>query len=428
MFERLYSAWALVLTVAAASGVHAQDLKLAELEAHALRTRPGIGIADARIAEAKAHIDAARSAYSPTISVLGETWLAPGARYVDYAGYPGAKIGAVFPLGSNNSGAFNPVPRYGITFDARGNLYDFGRTSAAVDAASAQRSAAQADAQKVTRDIVRDVRTAYVHWATTQALWSISERSARAAQDRAKLTEASIEEGAKRTADRTAAASEAGFAQLDLERAAANLEIARQDLGFVAVIDIGPDARPADDVLHTGLPAPAAKPVDATLTALRAQRTAAQATARVHDHALAPVLSANAQLGVQGQETSVFPLYRVGLAVAVPLWDGGSESASRAQATALAAQLDAQATEYAALRAHQRQNAEASQAQAIRRIELTQQLVQLCTTRVAQLEEGYPLGAATLLEVVAARTQLQRAETELVLARALRAEALLGIE
>jgi outer membrane protein TolC len=54
--------------------------------------------------------------------------------------------------------------------------------------------------------------------------------------------------------------------------------------------------------------------------------------------------------------------------------------------------------------------------------------VQSCRTRVSQLEEGYPLGAASLVEVVDARAQLQRAETELVLARALRAEALLSLE
>jgi hypothetical protein len=123
---------------------------------------------------------------------------------------------------------------------------------------------------------------------------------------------------------------------------------------FVAVVDLGPEARPAADVLELGPPAPQLEPVDPQLTALKEQRTAARGSARAHDHAFAPVVSANAQAGVQGQGGNVFPLYRVGLNVNVPLWDGGLMIANRAQANTQAAQLGAQATDYAAQREHQR--------------------------------------------------------------------------
>jgi hypothetical protein len=76
----------------------------------------------------------------------------------------------------------------------------------------------------------------------------------------------------------------------------------------VAVVDLGPEARPAADVFDLGPPAPQLEPVDPQLTALKEQRTAARASARVHDHAFAPVVSANAQAGVQGQGGNVFPL------------------------------------------------------------------------------------------------------------------------
>jgi hypothetical protein len=44
------------------------------------------------------------------------------------------------------------------------------------------------------------------------------------------------------------------------------------------------------------------------------------------------------------------------------------------------------------------------------------------------LDEGYPLGAATLQELADARAGVQRANTELVLAQAMRAEAALGVQ
>jgi outer membrane protein TolC len=311
----------------------------------------------------------------------------------------------------------------------RGNLYDFGRTSAAVDAAHAQRRAAQADAQQSVREIVRDVRTAYVRWATAHALWSIARDAANAAAERSTRTGAAIEEGARRSADRIASQTEAAFSRLELERSSATLETARLDLGFVAVADLPDDAQPDPAVLAAGAtPAPADSNEDPSLVTLQEQRKAAQASARVHDHAYAPILSAQAQAGVLGQGSYPFPVYRLGVTISVPLWDGGADGAARAQAEARAAELAAQAEDYAQARDHQRVRSAALQAQAARRIELAEELVRLTQARLAQLDEGYPLGAATLQELADARAGVQRANTELVLAQAMRAEAALGVQ
>src|ERR1700759_5401251 len=88
---------------AAPSGVRAQVVQLAELEAHALRARPGMGVNDARIAQARARIDLARSAYSPTISFIADAALAPGGQLVTFQGL---KVSGAPVLG--DSGAFNP--------------------------------------------------------------------------------------------------------------------------------------------------------------------------------------------------------------------------------------------------------------------------------------------------------------------------------
>ena len=204
----------------------------------------------------------ARSAYSPTLNLLGDASISPGTQLVPLSKTaidtsapnfdPSSEylVGASRKLGE--SGAFLPYPRYGVTLDLRGNLYDFGRTSAAVDAAHAQRRAAQADAQGAAREIVRDVRTAYVRWASAHALWSIARDAAKAAADRSASTSAAIEEGARPNADRIASQTEAAFSRLELERSNATLETARLDLGFVAVADLPEDAQPDPAVLRAG--------------------------------------------------------------------------------------------------------------------------------------------------------------------------------
>jgi len=417
----------------------AQAIKLAELEARAVRARPSIGGADARIAEARARVAAAQSAYAPTLNLLAEASFSPGQRLVPFpydATNPNSdpttrdyKVAVITPFGAGN--ALTPVPRYGVSVDLRGNIYDFGRTSAAVDAAMAQHRAAEADAHRTTREIVRDVRAAYVRWATSYALHSLCERALHSAEERKQRAAASIEEGALRSADITAAESDLGFAKLELHRASADLDDAREDVGFMAGIPLGPEAQPADELLQLGAPPPTAanaKSVDPALQTLQEQRSAAKASARVHDHAFTPVLSASAQAGVQGQSGSVFPLYRLVVNMSVPLWDGGGDRAIRSQAEAQAAQLAAQAEEYRAQREHMARRSAASRQNVQQRIATADELVRLCRLRISQLEEGRPLGAATAPDVAAARATLQRAETELVLAQAAQAQLALGLE
>jgi outer membrane protein TolC len=419
------------LRAAAQLAVGAQEqaatpVRLAELEGLAQRAQPNHRLDDARLEEARARIQAARAGYAPSVTLLSEVSLAPGQRLVDIEGY---KVAAAFPIGTHD--AWLPAPRYGVTVDVRGNLYDFGRTSAAVDAAEAQARAQHAEQRSSERQMLHDVRAGYLRWATAHALWSIARRADDAEQARLARTQAAIEEGARPTADSAVAQSVAGFARLELERALAELEGARQDLAFVAAVEIADGAYPADDLLHLPVAAPRADAgAEAQLQVLREQRSAAQASARAHGRAFSPVLSATAQAGIQGLRDSLFPVYRVGVNLAVPLWDGGAESASRAQSNARAAQLGAQAELLERGRAQAQKRAELVQRQAERRIRVAEELVALCRARLSQLESAASLGAASAVSyamVGEAQSALSRAETELVMARALRAQASLGL-
>lgn len=426
--RRLQSSVLALFVLCVTSAVAAQapvPVHLAELEKRAAAAGPRQRANDARLQSARARIASARAAYSPTLNLVTDASVSPGQRIVDIGGY---KVNAAFPIGESD--AFLPAARYGALLDLRSNLYDFGRTSAAVAAAEAESRAEQADQAHGRAQSVRDVRAGYVRWATAQALWAIAQRTQLAAAESLARTRAAIEEGARPAADQTAAESGEGFAQLELERALAELESARADLGFVAASDLGAAAVPADDVLNAVPLEPQSVELGqkARLEALREQRAAAEASAKAHDRVFAPVLSANAQAGVQGLNDKIFPVYRVGVSLLVPLWDGGSDAALRAQAQARSAQLGAQAEELerAAQRAQARSRSLKEQAD--RRIAVANKLLAICRTRVSQLEAASPLGAARYAELADARNAAARAETELVLAQALRAQVLLGLD
>jgi outer membrane protein TolC len=410
------------------SRASAQVVHLADLEAHAVHAQPLLRAAESRVAQAMAGVERARAVYAPTISALGEASISPGHRLV---GFPDPshgpyKVSAAPALGSE--GAFNPVPRAGIMLDVRGNLYDFGRTAAAVDSATSRHQSAEAEVKALSYAIVRDVRAAYVQWATAHALWLNSISAFQDADQRKQMIQASIQEGSRRPSDLLAAASGEILARLDLARAAANRDRARRDLAFIASTPLSSDAHPEDGLLENQS-APSRRDIQnqSQLDALHAQRAAALATARAHDRALAPVVSASAQAGLRAQTGGAFPLYQVGLNLAVPLWDGGADRASRVEAAAVATELDAQIEAHLQEQQRRRENGEAALAQTDERISIAQELVQVARARLSQLEEGYPLGAVTLDGVNDARTAFFRAQAELILAKASRAEALLGV-
>jgi outer membrane protein TolC len=403
----------------------AQPVRLAELEARSHSAKPWQRGRDARIWGARARIQAARAAYSPSVSLIADASMMPGQRIVNINGY---NVNATFPLGES-SDAFYPAARYGAMLDLRSNLYDFGRTRDAVDAAEAEARAEQADVQSSELQSQRDVRAGYVRWATSHALWLIAHSTQQAAAETLTRTLAAIEEGARPSADKTAAESGEGFAAIELERAAAELESARDDLAFLAAVELAEAAYPADDVLNaTAFAAHSELGQKARLDALREHQSAARASARAHDHAYSPVISANAQAGVQGLNDKQFPVYKLGVSLIVPLWDGGSETAARAQAEARSAQLGAQAEELQRADTRARARSQTLKKQAERRIAVADKLLGICKTRVSQLEAATPLGAARYADLADARSAAARAQTELVLARALRAQVLLGLD
>ena len=77
--------------------------------------------------------------------------------------------------------------------------------------------------------------------------------------------------------------------------------------------------------------------------------------------------------------------------------------------------------------AQARERARLDAEHAARRELTAQKLREVCAARVADAEAGYELGALQFEQVQQARTLLRRAETEIVMAKVARAEAVLRV-
>jgi outer membrane protein TolC len=124
---------------------------------------------------------------------------------------------------------------------------------------------------------------------------------------------------------------------------------------------------------------------------------------------------------------STFPSYSLGLALTVPLWDGGGSKAGAEAAEANAAELGLRMEGAQRERAEERERARLEAEHADKRRALAEQLLTVCKTRVDDAEAGYELGAMQFDQVQQARALMRRAETELVMAKVAHAAAVLRV-
>lgn len=425
--KKLVGALAWLLALSPLSS-RAQVARLAELEESALRHAPAISASQARVAQANARVDRAQDAYYPTFSLDATGSVAPGQKVIEVPDINDKIYRVSGSRAFGDSGAFQPLPRYGLLLGLRDNLYDFGRRSAAVEAASADRLALQADVRATERGVRRAVRAAYLRWATAHVLRALAQESARAAEQREKRVLALINEGVRPQADSTAAAAQSAQAAIDAERAAADLDAARIDLGLAAHRDLTLQAQPEPELLAGQASRSQARPqADPTIAALVAQRRAAEANARMYGRASSPVLAASVNAGVEGRTDTVFPVYAAGLSFSLPLWDGGISSAQSDEARAKAVELEALASARREAQLHGSKRTEAAKTHAARRIDLAKRWVMLGESRLRELEASEDLSANGVQNLAAAQVELTRARLELVLAQSARAEASLGL-
>lgn len=410
------------------AGAHADVLRLEELERRVLANNTHIDAQQAKLRRARAEEELARAARRPSVVARADGTLAPGGQLVtlyDQENSPFLVSGSR-PFG--DSDAFVPQARYSAGVGAGMTLYDFGRTARALEAARAKINAEQAGAEQVRHQLVLDVREAYARWLGADQSWRVASEQLERLETWRGAIDQLIAEGARPAADGALARFEEQRAALGVHRAVSGRDVARRALAALTESELPEDATPDSGLLETTDKAEPAPPPSETPTTrwLERQRRAAAAGARALETRDSPVLAGSAEIGIRGQASELFPVYRLSVSLSVPLWDGGQQRAraamQRAEADELATQLEA------AERAEREQTERLRTELRVRSEELELALTMLRSAELllSQAEERYQLGGGGFEPVLDAQRRLAEAELEVLDARIARLSALLA--
>ncbi len=420
---------ATVLVVLAAMlaprGASAELVTLQELETLSLENQANWEAARASTAQAGAELDAARAGKMPTFWMNLSGVVAPGSDIERIRTVDGREVNVRASPTVSESTAFRPNFRYEATIDVRAPLYD-GQTRAAIKAAEAYRAAAEASSGASRQTVLRMVRAAYLDWMATELTHELALDSAQGARAQRVRIEQSVADGDRARSELDSARYEELQAELVAAEARARAVAAKRLLESAVGSELSPDAEPDTSILRMEsrvADADGAWEVDA----LERQRDAAHQEARMHRKGRVPVLAIVGQTGLAGVNEQVFPMYRLGLNLAVPLWDGGRAVALARASEAQASELDARAREAQGARDNARQQAVLDWEQAEDQLSLANGLVAVSQTRVEQAQTSYELGAGGVEAVADARVALRDAQSRRVQIQVARTDAILRL-
>jgi outer membrane protein, multidrug efflux system len=441
--RHVWAAW-LVATLAAggARQAAAQTLSLAEIEAKAQRDRPELAQRRAEIDRANAELAGVRAKSQPTLGARGELAVAPGGQLVTVEDTDSGDN--FFVQGSRSLGQGNealiPQPRYSAMLIGRWTVLDFGRSSFGERAAQAGISAGRASLISAKVELIRAARSAYLGWLEAHETWQLSHRDAEVTAARTASVRALIDEGVRPRTEATLSAYDEKLARLRESRARRASDVAFDALSATVQSQLPKGATPELAVLELGggapkgvgpKPQPAAAGVgvkDPTLDVLQYQHDAALAAARAADKSSAPQIDLAADLGVSGQDSEVFPVYRAAVAITMPLYDGGAQSAVAGQHRAEARGLEARRQLLAEQIRLQRLSAQQALGAAAEDLGLTLELLATAESMLSEAEEHYRAGSDTLERVLSAQRSLVQARREVLSSKLGQARARLEVE
>ncbi len=410
------------LVPAAAS---AEVVTLQELVELALQNQARWEAVDARSTRTVAEVDAARAGRMPTFWLDVTGVAAPGSEIERVQTTDGREVNVRASPTLRESTAFRPNIRYDGVIEMRAPLYD-GRTGAAVRAARAYHMAAQATSDASRETVLALVRASYLDWLAKHLVHGYAATSAEEAMAQRERIAARVADGDRPPSELDAAQYEELQAELVAAEALARAVVAKRQLESVVGTELSATAEPDGSVLQIESQE-AETDGGWEVEALERQRDAARQQARMHRKSRAPVLAVIGQTGVAGVNDSVFPMYRLGLHLSVPLWDGGRAIAMAHAADAEAAELEAQARDAAVSRDDDRRRATIDIGHAKEQLALADELVLVSEKRVGQAQVGYDLGAGDLETVADARAALREAQSRRVQIQVARADAILRL-
>jgi outer membrane protein TolC len=442
--------WAAGLMATLAAGgaqrAAAQTLSLAEIEAKAQRDRPELAQRRAEIDRSNAELESVRAKSRPTLAARGELALAPGGQLVTV---PDANGDEYFVQGSRSLGQGNealiPQPRYSAMLIGRWTLLDFGRSSFGQRAAEAGISAGRASLLAAKVELIRAARGSYLSWLEAHETWQLSHRDSEVTAARTASVRALIEEGVSPRTDATLSSYDEKLARLRESRARRASDLAFDALSATVQSQLPRGSSPDLTVLElagaTGAapgavvpkPKPAAAAIaagakDPTIDVLQFQHDAALAAARAADKSGAPQIDLAADLGLQGQDSEVFPAYRAAVSITVPLLDGGAQSAVADQHRAAARGLEARRQLLAEQIRLQQLSAQQALGAAAEDLGLTLELLATAEALLSEAEDHYRAGSDTLERVLSAQRSLVQARREVLSSKLEQARARLEVE
>ena len=277
----------------------------------ALKNHPSIKGASAGLKASESRVSQARSGYYPQAD------LSSGYSRVHPSGSSGN-------LGSGKSS----YDQYQSSFNLKGTLIDFGKTSSQVDVQSLGADAARADLDNTVSQIVLGVKQAY--YSILQSMQSRDAYAQEVVQFRQHLDQARrfYEVGTKPKIDVTKAEVDLSQAKLNLLKADNALRIARITLNNAMGVPDAPGYDVKDSMAYQDYPIDLATALkrgyDARpdLASATAKREAAERSIDLARAGYYPVLSGNAAYGWTGQDFPMDKQWTVGAALNFPLFSG----------------------------------------------------------------------------------------------------------
>jgi outer membrane protein len=416
----------------------AQTLTLDEVEARAQRDRPELVERRASIDRANAELASVRAKTAPTLAARGELSLAPGGQLITFTDERTEEeyyVSGAKALGEPD--ALVPRPRYGALLAGKITLLDFGRTTLGVRAAESGILAERATLLQAKVELVRDARQAYLDWLEAHQTWQLAQRDAEVTTARTTSVRELILEGVRPATDATLSAYDEQLAKLREARARRAATLALEGLSAAIQSPLQAGSTPDLDVIEPppgaagnaqpAAPAPAGGPRDHGLEALDRQRDAALSAARAASRTRAPQLEAGAEVGIQGQDSQVFPAYRAGVSLSIPLFDGGAQAALADQHRAEALGLEARRQLLERKIASARRAAESALRAAGEELGMSLELLTTAETLLAEAEEHYRTGSDTLERVLSSQRSLVQARREVLTSKLENARARLEL-
>lgn len=388
----------------------AEVVPLSWVRSRALAEHPQLAANAARVEAAQADIRSAQSGRKPRISASVDGWTGPGGQQVELLVDGEGQLiprdpEAQLPRDATNirvggapviseAEAFRPIPRASADVGLDWRIHDFGRTSSAIRAARWEARARQAREAATAEALVEALDAAYLDWLETTERVRLEAAALTRARDRLARREARVEAGAASESQTWPLRTDVAARELriaELEQVAAEARLA---LEAAAGIDLPAGATPDLSLLALGTqPRPEERRPAAEVEALNARAEAAEARVEELRRANHPELRGNAELGVRLIDDSVFPLWRVGLGLSIPIWQGGENAARADAARAEARALRAEKAEAEAEADRERDRHQLALSRARRRVDLAQRLLDVAEARLEDVKRR-PEGSA----------------------------------